>query len=201
MMQILQGVEQATLIHFDFIGNYGNLSKRERSVLEKQNVKLSKYLGRLPWKFNFYIDTKPLMENRTANDPQIYSKIPNKYKGLIKKDSSAINLVYGTVIFAAVENVHAPTPWILLHRLCHALFDDDDFVMFDDLIVLIKKLYGADIYKYQYDDSDSKHIINALFTFGSARRKTSLDLTEGLLDFYTQILVNGMKADMVGSNP
>ena len=56
-------LEMAKLMYFDFIGNLDELPKRTRSVLEKQNVKLARYLSRLPWKFNFYIDTKPLIEN------------------------------------------------------------------------------------------------------------------------------------------
>ena len=61
LQEIAQELESAKLAYFDFIGNPDDLPKRTRAVLEKQNVKLAKYLNRLPWKFNFYVDTKPLI--------------------------------------------------------------------------------------------------------------------------------------------
>ena len=94
-MQILQGIEQAKLIHFDFIGNPENLSKRIRNALEKQNVKLSKYLSRLPWKFNFYVDVDA--DFKRTNVIDITNKMPKKYKGSIEENGSIIHLIYGTV--------------------------------------------------------------------------------------------------------
>ena len=54
------------------------------------------------------------------------------------------------------------------------------------------------IYTLNPDDVD---VIHALFTFGSARRKKVISVSEGLIDFLVQILVNGMRADMVDPIP
>ena len=203
--------EHAKLMYFGFVGDPDNLPKRTRSILEKQNVKLYKYLSRLPWKFNFYVDTTPLVE---MDFEIILPKLPVEYRNLISKDSSAINLIYGTQSPLEAGFLLAPSPWILLHKLCHALFENpfSKTELYDRLewrfVRMVETLYGNDIFRYgndmfkgkfprRYIGENGINLIYILFTFGSARRKVIDSLGEGFLDFLTQILVNGMKADMV----
>ena len=236
LQEVVSALEQAKLINFDFIGDPGDLPKRTRVTLEKQNIKLAKYLNRLPWKFNFYIDTKPLinMPNPGPSDfPRIYTK-------WIKKDSKAINLIFGTQtqIYGALD-MHEPSPWIIMHSMVHAMFEGGINVSeemdskFNDLVW---NLYGLDLYRRRiiwHDEGDrvrememtpkqqekrrekrykeTEMRINAeklaldmahnLFTFRAARRKVILNPGEGIVDFLVQILVNGMKADMVDPIP
>ena len=237
LQEVVSALEMAKLVNFDFIGDPGDLPKRTRVTLEKQNVKLAKYLNRLPWKFNFYIDTKPLI-NMPASGP---SDFPREYMKWIKRDSKAINLIFGTQtqIYGALD-MHEPSPWIIMHSMVHAMFEGGINVsndMYDNFIDLIWSLYGLDLHKrrmshdernrrlreiermtpkrrekmrdklYEEDwmvvnaDKYAKEAANVLFTFRAARKKALLNPGEGIIDFLTQTLVNGMKADMVDPIP
>ena len=196
LQEMAQELESAKLMYFDFIGDPDKLPERTRSVLERQNVKLAKYLGRLPWKFNFYISTNPgvrTLNRGTYND--IRSKIPKAFNTLIKKDSSVITIVYGT---SALEGIglHAPTPWIILHNVCHTIIEStprNNDLAFSSFDKFIGKLYGetgAPEGSIRFDSIEEQNdLIHALFTFRSARKRTSLDVFEAFLDFYTQILL------------
>ena len=60
----------------------------------------------------------------------------------------------------------------------------------------------AEEYEMQLNAEDAaKDAAHALFTFRSARKKALLNPGEGIVDFLTQTLVNGMKADMMDPIP
>ena len=65
------------------------------------------------------------------------------------------------------------------------------------------KLYTEKIYSEKqgflryYLGQNGIDLMYILFTFGAARKKKIDSISEGFLDFLVQILVNGMKADMV----
>ena len=209
LQEVAQELESAKLMYFDFIGDPDKLPERERSALEKQNIKLAKYLNRLPWKFNFYISTNPGVNAlNTEMYNSIRSKIPKAFNALIKKDSSVITIIYGTSSLLGNVGVHAPTPWIILHNICHAIIENsprNNDLAFNSFDKFIGKLYGeagAPGGSIRFDSTEEQNdLIYSLFTFRAARKRTSLELFEAFLDFYTQILVNGMKADMVDPIP
>ena len=62
---------------------------------------------------------------------------------LIEKDNNAINLVYGTTLMDG-DNLHAPSPWIILHRLCHTIYshdyyDYDEGIIFERMLEMLYK--------------------------------------------------------------
>ena len=195
----LSEYHQAKLAYFGFIGDPASLPNNIRSTLEKQNIKLAKYLNRLPWKFNFYADTEGKLP--FDQDAKVLSKIPRVYEGDIKEDNGAINLVYGNVLPDGGDLLHAPTPWIILHSLCHAVFNRSNYSYVRAFEKLLGELYKKDFFYSGIGLRGEKDLAHAFFTFRSARKGTAITLSEALLDFYTQILVNGMKADMVNPIP
>ena len=157
---------------------------------------LRKVLDRLPFRFNVYISNRP--KTFVLNKKDIGEFLPER-----SYDNVSINVI----LPASNYGGHAPTPWIIIHRIMHSLFYDFVISAIRNFINEVYMDDNRETRKYMNrEDSqrDSKvgftgkpenDVMRQLFTFRSARAGKVESHEENAIEFMTQIVFNGLKVN------
>ena len=177
--------------------------KGHHKIALKGKRKLSRYLDRIPVPINVYLVVGQKLDDyinrpsslleRPYDSPDILAQ---KWGWEIPEDDSSMNVFLPVGDNGRTLNtVHAPTAWIILHRLCHYIngrkITEIEFWIND----ILREYYGAAFGLY-----DSKDVIDpvaqAMFKFGSAKRATIQNKLELLVEIVTYTIVKNFKPEV-----
>ena len=181
----LQQHEIAKLAKFEVINEKGDrvISPGSRTKIAiKQKAKLARYLSNLP-KINLYLI------DDVDQEEGYYGEFPIT-------DSSAINVLCPTQSYVGA---HAPTAWMILHRLCQAIGLEDHYGdeqrAFREMFMEsygIQNVFDSNIAMFQYSGG-MLGLCREMFVFRSARRGTIEDSDEMIYELMTHAIATNWK--------
>ena len=200
----------------DDIRSYG-ISRPWAKAIQKSEKKLEQILKNLPFDFKFYFLTSPRIRYNITDDGAMLKRnqLERKHKLFkqVPESPKSINVVYTGWGYQKGMGVVPPTPWMILHRMCHGLYV---YEFVDHFEVSILRAY-YDFMTKVYGDSEKPGIDykndgwiefeigeknqSQLFTFKSARDDNISTTHEGLMDLMVQTIINKFRATMVKKLP
>ena len=197
-------------------------SEQDLNLLRKRKAELTKVLDRVPWKFRFYFFIQPVLKKRKGTRPRLGNRgktyFPSELDGILTtaqarkafKDygepfpgdgREAINVIHAGVTFSSKGYASPqvpPTPWMILHRVAHPIVSLGQYWdAFGKWLGVVYGLYEPDE-DVEYIVEDNK-IIERLFNFRSARKRTLLNSTEGIHEIFVDFIFN--KGQLNKMNP
>ena len=204
---ILRRLEMAGLTKFQVIDQPDAIpTKRHHKVALKAEKKLAKYLDRIPVPINVYLVVGASLSGYL--DSPMYSdfgKALSKPKiilndGVNKEDyirlpvdKRAMNVILPIGDEDDVRRLHAPTAWIILHRICHYLGSSTRYVVQDWLENLLNDHYRGLLATRLHDEDAVLDIAKALFSFRSAAYRNIDNRDELVVEIIVHIIVSNFK--------
>ena len=209
-------------------------SKEELDFLRKTYPRLKKVLDKSHWKFrvHFFILPWPGTVKRTGLQYFAGHEVKSIPLSEVKKafqdyhepypgdGKDSINVILTGSFFneGPGKRNMAPTPWIVIHNMAHAL----QSLFYSDFIFAVRNFVddtyflddeGNRKFDYPFPDPAKGHyrefmsivmdsrILETVFTFASARRGRIRNFGEGMLEIFTSFVHNGGKLGKVNPPP